>query len=97
MLQHFKPAAAVACLLAAALAAVPARAQSQPSWMMPELLSGAKAEGEVTIYGSMNEEEALPYWQVFQEASGIKANYVRSSDAAILARIAIESRARQRT
>jgi iron(III) transport system substrate-binding protein len=97
-MRHFRSArAAIVTALLVAGVAAPASAQSQPSWMMPELLSGAKAEGEVTIYGSMNEEEALPYWQVFQEASGIKASYVRSSDAAILARIAIESRARQRT
>ena len=57
----------------------------------------AKAEGELIVYGSMNEEEALPFWQLFQDASGIKVNYVRSSDANILARIAIEYRARQRS
>jgi iron(III) transport system substrate-binding protein len=85
---------AALCLLVASLAA-PAHAQQ--SWIVPDLLAPAKAEGEVTIYGSMNEEEALPYWQLFQDTTGIKVNYVRSSDAAILARIAIEYRARQRT
>src|SRR5260370_41510075 len=65
--------------------------------MIPDLLAGAKPEGELIVYGSMNEEEALPFWQLFQDASGIKVNYVRSSDANILARIAIENRARQRT
>jgi iron(III) transport system substrate-binding protein len=88
---------AIATMLLVAGLASPARSQAQPSWMVPELAAGAKAEGEITIYGSMNEEEALPYWQLFQDASGIKVNYVRSSDAAILARIAIEARARQRT
>src|SRR5579862_3839959 len=87
-------AALVAALL---FGSVAAPAHAQQSWMVPDLLAGAKAEGEITIYGSMNEEEALPYWQVFQDASGVKVNYVRSSDAAILARIAIENRARQRT
>jgi iron(III) transport system substrate-binding protein len=77
--------------------AAPAVAQAQPSWMLPDLLAGAKAEGELIVYGSMNEEEALPYWQIFQDATGIKVNYVRSSDANILARIAIEYRARQRS
>jgi iron(III) transport system substrate-binding protein len=77
--------------------AAPAVAQAQPSWMLPDLLAGAKAEGELIVYGSMNEEEALPYWQIFQDATGIKVNYVRSSDASILARIAIEYRARQRS
>ena len=86
-----------AALLAACLSLVAAPASAQQSWMLPDLLAGAKADGEITIYGSMNEEEALPYWQLFQDASGIKVNYVRSSDANILARIAIENRARQRT
>ncbi len=91
--------AIAAILLAAAMAAAPftsAQAQ-QPSWLVPNLAAAAKAEGELTVYGSMNEEEALPYWKLFQDDSGVKVNYVRSSDANILARIAIEYRARQRT
>lgn len=96
-LEPLRRALAVA-LLATPFFVAPAAAQSpQPSWIIPDLLAGAKSEGEVTIYGSMNEEEALPYWHVFQDATGVKVNYVRSSDASILARIAIEYRARQRT
>ena len=75
----------------------PAAAQAQPSWIVPDLLAPAKAEGELIVYGSMNEEEALPFWQLFQDASGVKVSYVRASDANILARIAIEYRARQRS
>jgi iron(III) transport system substrate-binding protein len=70
---------------------------AQPSWMMPDILAAAKAEGEMTIYASMNEEEGLPYWHVFEQATGIKVNFVRASDANIRARIAIEARARQRS
>jgi iron(III) transport system substrate-binding protein len=103
--RHFKP---VSCAIAssllvagmldfAATAAAQSQPSSQPSWMVPDLIAGAKPEGELIVYGSMNEEEALPYWQLFQDASGIKVNYVRSSDANILARIAIEYRARQRS
>jgi len=99
--RHFTPltGAIVSCLLVAGLPdfATPAVAQAQPSWMLPDLMAGAKPEGELTIYGSMNEEEALPFWRLFQDASGIMVNYVRSSDANILARIAIEFRARQRS
>jgi iron(III) transport system substrate-binding protein len=99
--RHFKPVtcAIVSGLLAACMPnfAAPAVAQSQQSWMVPDLLAAAKPEGELIVYGSMNEEEALPFWQLFQDASGIKVNYVRSSDANILARIAIEYRARQRS
>ena len=101
MLRHFKPAtcAIVWGLLVAGMPnlSAPAIAQAQPSWIIPDLLAPAKAEGELIVYGSMNEEEALPFWQIFQDASGIKVNYVRSSDANILARIAIEYRARQRS
>ena len=78
-------------------AAAQSQPSSQPSWIVSDLLAGAKAEGELIVYGSMNEEEALPFWQLFQDASGIKVSYVRSSDANILARIAIEYRARQRS
>jgi iron(III) transport system substrate-binding protein len=103
--RHLKPVtrAIVAGLLLAGMPdfARPAAAQSQPasqpSWIVADLLPAAKAEGELIVYGSMNEEEALPFWQLFQDASGIKVNYVRSSDANILARIAIEYRARQRS
>ncbi len=96
MLSQIKSVIAGLILCAFAGSAAPVQAQ-QPSWIVPDLLAAAKAEGEVTIYGSMNEEEALPYWQVFQDTAGIKVNFVRSSDANILARIAIEARGRQRT
>jgi iron(III) transport system substrate-binding protein len=76
--------------------AAPAAAQS-PSWIVPELLAGAKAEGALTVYGSMNEEEALPFYKIFEDATGIKVSYVRGSDTALFSRITIENRARQRT
>ncbi len=64
---------------------------------MPDLLADARAEGSLTIYSSMNEQEGLPLWQMFEHAAGMKVNYVRSSDSVILARIAMESRARARS
>jgi iron(III) transport system substrate-binding protein len=74
----------------------PAGAQSPRPWLVPDMLAAAKTEGgTLTIYASMNEEEALPYWAVFEQATGIKVNFVRMSDSAIRARIAIEHRARQ--
>jgi iron(III) transport system substrate-binding protein len=85
-----------AAVLGLAILAAPAHAQ-QPSWIIPDILAAAKAEGEMTIYASMNEEEGLPYWKEFETATGIKANFVRMSDSAIRARIAIETRARQRS
>jgi iron(III) transport system substrate-binding protein len=88
-----------ACLVAASITgfAAPAGAQAPRPWLVPELLSAAKSEGStLTIYASMNEEEALPYWSVFEQATGLKVNFVRMSDSAIRARIAIEHRAGQR-
>jgi iron(III) transport system substrate-binding protein len=65
------------------------------SWIQPELLAAAKAEGQVTIYSSTNEQEALPLWKIFEEATGIKVNYVRAADAQLMGRIAIEARTNQ--
>ena len=68
-----------------------------PSWIIPELLQAAKAEGTLTIYSSMNEQEGLPLWKKFEEATGIKTEYVRANDNALMARTAIERRAQQRS
>jgi len=57
----------------------------------------AKSEGALTVYGSMNEQEALPLYKIFEEATGTKVEYVRSSDTGLLARIAVEARAQQRS
>jgi iron(III) transport system substrate-binding protein len=91
--------ASLAAVLALAIAHAPVHAQSAapPSWIVPDLLTAAKAEGKLTVYGSMNEAEALPFWKSFQDASGVQVNYVRSSDTQIMARVAIENRVRQRT
>jgi iron(III) transport system substrate-binding protein len=87
--------AALSGLLSLCLAA-PAAAQAP--WAPPDLLAAAKAEGDtMTVYGSMNEQEALPYYKMFEDATGIKVVYVRASDTALFSRILIEHRARQRT
>jgi ABC-type Fe3+ transport system substrate-binding protein len=100
MLHDLKPpSAAVSGLFGLCLAAitVPAGAQT-PSWAVPDLLAAAKAEGSaLTVYGSMNEEEAFPFYKIFETATGIKVSYVRASDTALFSRIAVEYRARQRT
>jgi iron(III) transport system substrate-binding protein len=78
--------------------AAPAGAEESRPWLVPGLLSAATSEGNtLTIYASMNEEEALPYWAIFEQATGIKVHFVRMSDSAIRGRVAIEHRARQRT
>jgi iron(III) transport system substrate-binding protein len=65
--------------------------------MISDLAAGARSEGSLTVYSSMNEQEGLPLWKMFEDAAGVKVNYVRSSDSIILSRIAIENRARQRS
>jgi len=88
----------VACLLLALLAAAASPAGAQTPWLVPDLLTAAKQEGTtLTIYASMNEEEALPYWAIFEQATGVKVQFVRMSDSNIRARIAIEHRAGQRS
>jgi iron(III) transport system substrate-binding protein len=97
-------AGALALVLAAA--APMARAQdapanraanATPSWMIADLAAAARNEGSLTVYSSMNEQEGLPLWKMFEDATGVKVSYVRASDSIILSRIAIESRARQRS
>ena len=83
------------CIAAPAAAQAPAQA---PGRAPADLLAAAKAEGgAMTVYGSMNEQEALPYYKMFEDATGIKVTYVRASDTALFSRILIEHRARQRT
>ena len=91
--------AAAISALSLALADAPAGAQqsAQHTWIVPDLLREAKAEGALTVYGSMNEQEALPLWKLFEDATGVKVSYVRSSDTQIMARVAIENRAQQRS
>jgi len=85
--------AASLCLIAG-----PALAQQpKPSWLDESLLPAAKAEGQVVVYSTTNEQEGLPLWKMFEEATGVKVLYVRASDAQILSRVIIEARAGQRT
>jgi hypothetical protein len=78
-------------------AATPLRAQQgpMPSWVMPEILAAAKAEGELTVYSSTNEQEALPLLKLFQDVTGVKINYIRGAEAALTSRIMTETRAGQ--
>jgi len=84
--------------LAAAVFSTPVFAQSpKPAWLDDSLLPAAKAEGQVVVYSTTNEQEGLPLWKLFEDATGIKVLYVRASDAQILSRVIIEARANQRT
>src|SRR5262245_21618560 len=70
-----------------------------PSWLAqldPKLVEAAKKEGQLVVYSSTNETEGLPWFKIFEEATGIKVNYIRGSDVQLHSRIAIEHRARQK-
>jgi len=84
------------------LAPAPARAQAMTStpsrpWLDPALLAAAKAEGSLIVYSSTNEQEGLPLFKLFTDATGIKVEYVRASDAVLMSRMAIEFRADQKS
>lgn len=67
---------------------------ADPSWLDKDLLAKAKKEGgNLVVYGSMNEREALPLWKIFDDVTGLKTVYVRGSDVKLMARITVETRA----
>jgi iron(III) transport system substrate-binding protein len=69
--------------------------QAKP-WLDPTLLAAAKAEGSLIVYSSTNEQEGLPLFKIFEEATGIKVQYVRAADSPLMSRLTIEFRAGQR-
>jgi iron(III) transport system substrate-binding protein len=75
--------------------ALPAFAQESRPWLDAKLLAAARKEGPLTVYSSTNEQEGLPLFKIFEDATGIKFNYIRGNDASLLSRIAIETRAKQ--
>jgi len=81
------------------LGLAPASGQAPPSrpWLDPALLAAAKAEGPLTVYSSTNEQEGLPLFKIFEEATGIKVQYVRASDSVLTSRMTIEFRANQKS
>ena len=78
--------------LAALMLCATAHAQS-PSWLDPKVAEAAKKEGSLVVYSSINEEEGLPTWKTFEQATGIKVDYIRGSDVQMVTRILIENRA----
>jgi iron(III) transport system substrate-binding protein len=73
-----------------------AAAQDHP-WLDPKLLEAAKAEGgELTVYSDTNEGEGLPLFKLFEAATGIRTNYVRGNDPALMARMVVEFRGNQK-
>jgi iron(III) transport system substrate-binding protein len=85
--------ACFSALTAAALSwFTPVQAADAPSWLDPKLLEAAKKEGTLVIYSSLNEEEGLPIWKVFEQQTGLKIEYIRGSDGQMISRILIENR-----
>ena len=100
-LRHIASVAAGIGAVLAFLQPAPVAAQDKkpPSWLAqldPKLIEAAKKEGQLVVYSSTNEREGLPWFKMFEEATGIKVNYIRGSDVQLNARIAIEHRARQK-
>ena len=85
----------LAAALALAMSTTCAAAQTMPSWVLPDLIAGAKTEGALNVYSSVNEQEGLPLWQEFEKATGVKVNYTRANDAALTSKIQIEARSGQ--
>ena len=54
---------------------------------MEDLIAAAKAEGELTVYGSCEEEYLAAACQHFEELYGIKVNYQRLSTGEVQAKI----------
>ena len=89
----------LAGLLAVGSAVLPAHGQTAPAahpWLDPTLLAAAKAEGTLIVYSSTNEQEGLPLFKIFEEATGIKVEYIRNADSPLMSRVAIEFRANQK-
>jgi iron(III) transport system substrate-binding protein len=86
------PRAGFVTLTAAMIWSAPVAAADPPSWLDPVQLEAAKKEGSVVIYSSLNEEEGLPIWKVFEQQTGLKVEYIRGSDGQMISRILIENR-----
>ncbi len=84
-------------VLSSCFAALPALAQdnAKPTWVIDDLVPLARAEGSLTVYSATNEQEALPLWKMFQDVTGVKINYIRGAEGALLSRITTETRAGQ--
>ena len=59
---------------------------------MDDLIAAAQADGELTVYGSCEEEYLAAACQHFQELFGIKVNYQRLSTGEVQAKIEEEDR-----
>src|SRR4051794_35252575 len=88
----FAAAAGFAGLLLSLTFAPASGQKASHPWLDPALLKTAQTEGSLTVYSSMNEQEGLPLFKIFEDATGIKVNYVRGADGPLMGRIAVEYR-----
>ncbi len=96
MFHISKAAMHAAAFTMLAVVMMPAASAQDRPWLDDKLLAAAKKEsGTLVVYGSMNEEEAFPYYKIFESATGLKVSYVRASDVGVVGRIAVEYRAKQ--
>ena len=81
--------AAPAAADAPAATEAPKSESKYPSYFdgMDDLIAAAQAEGELTVYGSCEEEYLAAACQHFQEVFGIKVNYQRLSTGEVQAKI----------
>ena len=81
--------AAPAATDAPAATEAPKSESKYPSYFdgMDDLIAAAQAEGELTVYGSCEEEYLAAACQHFQEVFGIKVNYQRLSTGEVQAKI----------
>ena len=81
--------AAPAAADAPAATEAPKSESKYPSYFdgMDDLITAAQAEGELTVYGSCEEEYLAAACQHFQEVFGIKVNYQRLSTGEVQAKI----------
>ena len=74
--------------LAFSAAAVPGRGMEKVS---PQLLAAAKAEGELTVYGSCEEAYMMAACKHFEELYGIKVSCQRLSTGEVQAKVSEEN------
>jgi len=91
------PIAVIGVVLLLSASAAYAEGTASRPWLDPALLAAAKAEGALVVYSSTNEQEGLPLFKLFTDATGIKVDYVRASDAILMSRMTIEFRADQKS
>ena len=69
----------------------PATTEAAEADPMKDLIAAAQAEGELTVYGSCEEEYLAAACEHFQELYGIKVNYQRLSTGEVQAKIEEEN------